>query len=1761
MAGPVTEAEVGIDIVGGGLDKALAHIEERVKVITGLVAKAGEAAAKSGNAVNKEFDQSMKAMQATLGQLRTVQNVISQASRVNVTKSVDNQNFAKRTEQAANYAKSVKYAQSAEEAFLARRNDLEKKYADIGARNGLPSRRQESDMARAKQNLEQLKRLDAEVTRLDTRARRTEGNFTPERKRVTSARASLETASLSPSRSNFKPEFDALNQAMDAYQAKLAGVRAEKAAALREDNQAHRNRMAAFKDEQETYRAIIAEEKALLASKSKDEAQAHRNRLASLRDEQETYKAIIAEEKAGENAARRAENERHNLRIANLKLEGLEAAKAIRTLSEVESARGKNGAAIGTLRGEIAGGVTPERERQILAELVALQQVGNSLKQREVNLKAEGARHDNLDVQALRARNQAEVQGLSTLEQVARARTAADTRIAELNAIILTGTRAQVLEAKQLLTTEEKRVALLRQQEKALTPDPGAKSPSLFGNAGVGGVLARTAGYAAAGAAIYGTVGALHEGANASVEFEEKLDQLGAISGATETQVKGLGLTIVEVAKHSKFSSAELADASTELAQAGFSVQGVQTSLKAANDLAIASGSSVSQSVDIMTASMGAFQLQEQDATMVANGLTAALNQSRLALPQVALGIQYAGTTAHEMNISFQDLTAAMAAMAQAGVRSGSQMGTGIRQFLTDLQSPTQKLSDTLRKLGLSFADIDVQTIGLPQVLKNLSAAGFSSAEAYGSMEKRGAAAYLAMRAQLPVFDQVKMAMSDQTAAATASAKAADNLSTAWQRAKTRAFAGWDSAIRPAMDGLKALLNLGDKSALVAELYDKNQAMLQDPKRTGAQYQEFQRQLEELMATEQDLTDVNYKFGDAMEVAATKAGRSSETFAAGKQSLATFDEAMKSVIMRSGSLKDGTQALEAETVQLMNRFPSLAANIDTATNSYGGLIEAMKTARGEMNLTLAAQAYTAGMDAASKAQVAKEARNSVLVDVVRNPQFGNLTAQEQTAIRNFQRDASNPLKVAGLSGAAASKEGDSPMMRALRVLITEMRDQANAKITADQQSNDLLTANSTAVSMNTPALKTLADKVDALSKPGATEAQKSAVIAEARAGQTANQARVNRFTGVERQRQQGFANAYGSLVTQAEATLNNSGAIRDEKPARGAAAAARADASVGDMTALLKRVFGEGTVVLDNSKHRRTTADGNVSDHWGPNARALDFIPEGGMGKYSTDETEQMLEAAGVKIRRNRGGTKQFFGKDRGPHGASDKSHVGHDHVAWEGQVSAEGYDAERARVDVSNEKIALANAKRDLTAKMKDLSNTTSESMFKTGVDSAQSAFDVWSKQLTDFTNADISKQHLLPNESAERLTSMAEEIAQMREELSGKIADGIVKNLEAVFKAIDEATARALAPQDRSLGRAQGLLEGLSRGDYSKNTPEYVRTLAEKRVRDATEQRAQAELPATGIALAGKRDALAVGQARLQDLRASGVVSGTDFDNATASVTSLSAEIDTLAVSYANMRAQADAPSQIVTGLVANVRMALTAWQELNVTSQNFAQSLASNVSPVLESLQNSFGSFFTDATSGTMSLGNAFANMGRSIIQSIQQIVAKLIATKLIEMLVGLALSFVGGSPGAALNSQIGASNSAQIAALPFSLGSFNGGPVRIHGRAGGGSVDTGFPGRDSSLYNLARDEYVVRSSAVKSVGRPFMKNLNEHGARALAGVAQMPPMPAPAKQDVAVYVVAPEEKPSLRPSDVTVIMNQQLLKDGATRKLVKHISQGG
>ncbi|WP_454887848.1 hypothetical protein [Sphingomonas oryzagri] len=174
-------------------------------------------------------------------------------------------------------------------------------------------------------------------------------------------------------------------------------------------------------------------------------------------------------------------------------------------------------------------------------------------------------------------------------------------------------------------------------------------------------------------------------------------------------------------------------------------------------------------------------------------------------------------------------------------------------------------------------------------------------------------------------------------------------------------------------------------------------------------------------------------------------------------------------------------------------------------------------------------------------------------------------------------------------------------------------------------------------------------------------------------------------------------------LNNAEKAATDAEQKRQSEAKRSTGSSTAEQASIGDMTALIQQLFPGARITS-------TTGGKHVagSDHYA--GRAIDFVPAGGMGQYSTAEVEKMLEEAGVTIRRNANGTKQFFGPGRSANAPGD--HDDHFHVAWTGGASPEEADRRAAAAKAKAEReaeqaqqVQLA-ADRDLAQMAKDSMN-----------------------------------------------------------------------------------------------------------------------------------------------------------------------------------------------------------------------------------------------------------------------------------------------------------------------------------------------------------------------------------------------------------------------------------------------------------------------
>ena len=251
-------------------------------------------------------------------------------------------------------------------------------------------------------------------------------------------------------------------------------------------------------------------------------------------------------------------------------------------------------------------------------------------------------------------------------------------------------------------------------------------------------------------------------GFESSQKMEEWLAETKAIAGATSGSMNDLAKSIYEVASNSRYTTEELTRTTTVLAQAGYSAEEISKLLGSVNSLASATGTDLRTSVDLLTSSMSLWNAQSSDAARMADALTVAVNKTKAEINTIQKGLQYAGASASQMGMSFEETIAAMSAVTNAGLKNRSITGTGLRALLTELADPSKKLEKELKKLGLTVEDVNVRTEGFTQVIQKLSDAGFTAENAFRGLDRQAASFYLASKQQLDLNKELVESMNQR---------------------------------------------------------------------------------------------------------------------------------------------------------------------------------------------------------------------------------------------------------------------------------------------------------------------------------------------------------------------------------------------------------------------------------------------------------------------------------------------------------------------------------------------------------------------------------------------------------------------------------------------------------------------------------------------------------------------------------------------------------------------------------------------------------------------------------------------------------------------------------------------------------------------------------------------------------------------------------------------------------------------------------------
>lgn len=187
-------------------------------------------------------------------------------------------------------------------------------------------------------------------------------------------------------------------------------------------------------------------------------------------------------------------------------------------------------------------------------------------------------------------------------------------------------------------------------------------------------------------------------------DFEKQMSRVAGIADATGDDLDALKEQAKQLGSDTAYSATEAAEGMENLASAGFGTQEIMAAMPGMLDLAASSGEDLASSADVAASTLRGFGLAAADAGHVADVLAKNAADTNAAVMDTGEAMKYVAPVAKNAGWSLESVTAAIGAMADAGIK-GSQAGTVLRGAITRLMKPSKNAADAMKSIGFNAYD------------------------------------------------------------------------------------------------------------------------------------------------------------------------------------------------------------------------------------------------------------------------------------------------------------------------------------------------------------------------------------------------------------------------------------------------------------------------------------------------------------------------------------------------------------------------------------------------------------------------------------------------------------------------------------------------------------------------------------------------------------------------------------------------------------------------------------------------------------------------------------------------------------------------------------------------------------------------------------------------------------------------------------------------------------------------------------------------
>lgn len=186
-----------------------------------------------------------------------------------------------------------------------------------------------------------------------------------------------------------------------------------------------------------------------------------------------------------------------------------------------------------------------------------------------------------------------------------------------------------------------------------------------------------------------------------------------------DNDFKNMERIVRDVAKKTKFTAPQAADAARFMAMAGLNIPMINASIRPIADVAVIGDNDLGEVADKITNIQTAFGLKPNQMRGLADALTKTFTSSNTDMMMLAESMEYAAPMAHLAGAKVEDALAMIGIMGNAGIQ-GSMAGTTLRMMYQNVINPNKKQQKMWQSLGISLKDASGNPRQLMDILSDL---------------------------------------------------------------------------------------------------------------------------------------------------------------------------------------------------------------------------------------------------------------------------------------------------------------------------------------------------------------------------------------------------------------------------------------------------------------------------------------------------------------------------------------------------------------------------------------------------------------------------------------------------------------------------------------------------------------------------------------------------------------------------------------------------------------------------------------------------------------------------------------------------------------------------------------------------------------------------------------------------------------------------------------------------------------------------------